>query len=59
MTAPTPAQVAAYDAGRQAFADGKHSNAVLTLYPAGSDERRLWIRGWVQARRDARYGPRP
>lgn len=59
MSAPTPAQVTAYDAGRQAFIDGKESTAVTPVYPAGSAERLLWIRGWVQCRAEALYGRRP
>lgn len=58
MTAPSKPQVEAYDAGRQALADGKPVAAVLGLYPRG-EFRTLWIRGWVQARAEARYGPRP
>jgi hypothetical protein len=55
MTAPTPAQVAAYDAGRRAYAEGQNSTAVRALYPDGSPERLLWLRGFVQCRAEARY----
>lgn len=52
MTAPSPEQAAAYDAGRAAFTGGKKST--VCPYPAGSDERVLFARGYQQARRDAR-----
>jgi hypothetical protein len=56
VTAPTPAQVTAYDAGRRAYADGKPSTTVTGLYPAGSEERLLWLRGFIQCRAEARHG---
>jgi hypothetical protein len=56
MTAPTPAQVRAYDAGRQAFIDGKPSKAVTGLYRPDSTEHLLWVRGWVQCRAEALHG---
>jgi hypothetical protein len=55
MTAPTPAQVRAYDQGRQAFADGQPSLTVIGLYPPDSDLRLLWVRGWMQSRAEALY----
>jgi hypothetical protein len=59
VTAPTPAQVRAYDEGRQAYIDGADSLAVADLYPAGSDLRTLWVRGWMQCRAEARYDRPP
>lgn len=59
MTAPTPAQIAAYDQGRQAFIDGKDSTTVTDLYPAGSTERLLWVRGWITCRAEALYARPP
>jgi hypothetical protein len=59
MTAPTPAQVRAYDEGRQAFIDGHPSLDVIDLYPNGSDLRLLWVRGWMQCRAEALYDRAP
>lgn len=54
---PSPAQIAAYDAGRAAYEAGEESRAVLPIYPAGSENRLLWLRGFTLARRDDLYGP--
>lgn len=54
---PTPAQVEAFDAGAAAYAAGQESSAVTAVYPAGSENRLLWLRGYVLARRDDLYGP--
>jgi len=48
MTQPDPALVAAHDAGLAAFAAGEDSTSCP--YPAGSDERLVWVRAFVQAR---------
>jgi hypothetical protein len=48
-----PVLAAVFDAGRAAFAAGQPSTAALELYPADSDERLVWVRGWTRARRDA------
>lgn len=53
---PTPAQVAAYDEGRAAYEAGEESLAVSEIYPAGSESRLLWVRGYTLARRDDLYG---
>lgn len=51
---PTPGQIEAYDAGRAAYEAGQESRAVP--YPAGSENRLLWLRGYTLARRDDLYG---
>lgn len=45
---PDPALVAAYNDGQAAFADGAESTTCP--HPAGSDERTVWVRGYVTAR---------
>lgn len=59
MTAPTPALIAAYDDGRRAYARGAPTTAVIKLHPAGSAERLVWLRGWLQCRAEALYGRTP
>lgn len=50
MTAPSPAQVEAYDAGRAAYGGGQP----VTVCPHPSGELRvLFCRGYQHARRDA------
>ena len=52
MTAPSPQQAEAYDAGRAAFTAGKDST--VCPHPLDSELRLLWVRGFVYARRDTR-----
>ena len=51
-TPPTPEQVAAYDAGRQAYADGQPSTSCPHEADGPDALRTLWVRGYVFARRD-------
>jgi hypothetical protein len=54
---PSPAQIEAFDAGVAAYQAGLDSRAVLDVYPSGSENRLLWVRGYVLTRRNDLYGP--
>lgn len=45
---PSPELVAAYEAGWAAHLDGEPSTSCP--YPAGSDERLVWVRGYTKHR---------
>jgi hypothetical protein len=55
-SAPEPSreQIEAYDAGRQAYTSGAESTTCP--HPPRSELGVLWLRGFVLARRDDRYG---
>jgi hypothetical protein len=52
---PTAEQVEAYDAGRAAYGAGDDSTTCP--FDPRSELSVLWLRGYVLARRDDRYGP--
>lgn len=52
---PTPEQIEAYDAGRQAYDAGFASSSCP--HEPRSELGTLWLRGYVLARRDDQYGP--
>lgn len=53
---PTREQTDAYDAGRAAYGTGDDSTTCP--HDPRSELGILWLRGYVLARRDDRYGPR-
>jgi hypothetical protein len=52
---PTPEQVDAYDAGRDAY--GADLDSTVCPHDPRSELGVLWLRGFVLARRDDQYGP--
>jgi hypothetical protein len=52
---PTPAQAAVYDQGRAHYETG--GDTLACPYPPRTENRLLWLRGFVLARRDDLYGP--
>lgn len=52
--APTPGQIEAYDSGCQAYRDD--ASSLTCPYPAGSENRLLWLRGYVLTRGATLYG---
>jgi hypothetical protein len=53
---PTREQIEAYDAGRQAYSTG--ADSTTCPHDPRSELGVLWLRGYVLARRDDRYGTR-